>query len=113
MSPDSGTPDRKLLTVLRMRLFSLIALALFCSAAAAQAPGVGETRPPAPGPEAPDRQHKLPKPAAESDRALARCEALALELRDECLRKEHERDAAAGAGRAPEPPTAPPPQNPR
>jgi len=96
-----------------MRLFSLAALALYCCAISAQTPGAGETRPaPPPSPDAAEKD-RLPKPAADSDRALARCQALAAEQRDECLRKERERSAAAGGERAPEPPTAPPPQNPR
>jgi hypothetical protein len=96
-----------------MRLFSLVAAAFFCSAVSAQTPGVGETRPaPAPSGGA-EKKDELPKPAAESDRALARCQELAAEARDECMRKERERSAAAGADNPPGPPTAPPPQNPR
>lgn len=74
---------------------------------------MGETRPAPPPSDVAEKKDRLPKPAAESDRALARCQELAGELRDECMRKERERAAAAGAGSAPEPPTAPPPQNPR
>src|SRR3954471_2185502 len=104
MSRDSGSPERKLLTVPRMRLFSLAALALFCSAVSAQTPGAGETRPAPPSADPAESKDKLPKPAADSDsdRALARCQALIGEQRDECLRKERERSAAAGAGRTPE-----------
>ncbi len=96
-----------------MRLFSLAALAFFCSAVSAQPPGAGETRPAPPPADTVEKKDPLPKPAAESDRALARCQALSDAARDECLRKERERSAAAGPDRASEPPTAPPPQNPR
>jgi len=96
-----------------MRLFSLAVAAFFCSAVSAQTPGVGETRPAPPPSDAAEKKDELPKPAAESDRAAARCQALAGEPREECMRKERDRAAIAGAGNAPEPPTAPPPQSPR
>jgi len=96
-----------------MRLFSIGALAFFCSAVSAQTPGAGDIRPVPPSSEPSEQKEKLPKPATDSDRALARCQALAAEQRDECLRKERERSAASGAERASEPATAPPPQNPR
>ena len=93
----------------------------FSGAALAQAPGMGETRPlppsredppPALGdshePRAPDMQPRLP---AERDASRLRCQQLDGAPRDECLREE--RSAAGGATRPAEPPTAPPPQNPR
>jgi hypothetical protein len=87
----------------------------FAASALAQTPGLGETRP-AP-PQSVDKEAPAAKtaPAPEKtqpDAALGRCQ-LAQEgrARDDCLREE--RDAAAGASRRPEPPTAPPPQNPR
>jgi len=51
--------------------------------------------------------------AAEPDSAIARCHDLGGSLRDDCLRDERSRNAGAGDTRAPEPATAPPPQNPR
>jgi len=93
----------------------------FSSAALAQTPGMGETRPlppsredppPALGdshePRAPDVRPRLP---AERDATLLRCQQLAVAQREACLREE--RSAAGGASRSAEPPTAPPPQNPR
>ena len=96
------------------------------SAAFAQPPGVGETRPADPdvrersGP-ADDAvrgtvlREREPvaepgKPHSDSDRALMRCNQLTGALREDCLRQER---AAAGGTRAAEPATAPPPQNPR
>jgi hypothetical protein len=51
------------------------------------------------------------KPQSDSDRAITRCNALSGALREDCLRQEQ--NAGAGATRAIEPATAPPPQNPR
>jgi hypothetical protein len=107
---------------------TLIAIAL-CTPAFAQTPGVGDTRPSVPG----ARDGSAPadgaikggsmdksgpaidanKPASEPDSAIARCHDLSGSLRDDCLRQERERNAGAGATRATEPATAPPPQNPR
>jgi hypothetical protein len=95
----------------------------------AQTPGVGDTRPSVPG----ARDGSAPadgaikggsmeksgpavdatKPLSEADSAVARCHDLSGSLRDDCLRQEQSRNAGAGATRAPEPATAPPPQNPR
>jgi len=95
----------------------------------AQTPGVGDTRPTVPG----ARDGSAPadgalkggsieksgpavdatKPLSEPDSAIARCHDLTGSLRDDCLRDERNRSAGAGATRAPEPATAPPPQNPR
>jgi hypothetical protein len=91
--------------------------ALFASAtAAAQTPGLGETRPadPAPREQTPAPQNKAtplpPQDKARSDRDLGRCRELAGTARAECLREDR---AASGATRRDEPPSAPPPQNPR
>ena len=102
--------------------FAFAAL-LLSSAAFAQTPGIGETRPTAPsldeqrGPVgsgtgqeptplvAPGKAHSA------SDREISRCAKLTDSLRAQCLRDE--RSAAAGGTRRDEPATAPPPQNPR
>jgi hypothetical protein len=99
---------------------ALLTLFFSCTALA-QAPGVGEVRPLPPSREDPppalsdsqeprvsDVQPRLP---AERDASRLRCQPLAGAQRDECLREE--RSPAAGATRPAEPPTAPPPQNPR
>jgi hypothetical protein len=96
--------------------------ALISQLALAQAPGLGETRPLPPGsgedpPPAlgdskePRPPQPAPQPHVDSDRAVNRCQELAGALREDCLREE--RSAAGGATREAEPPTAPPPQNPR
>jgi hypothetical protein len=97
------------------------------SAAFAQTPGIGETRPSVPGSldtagpadgaikggSAKEREPALEtaKPQADSDRAISRCNELSGTLREDCLRQE--RAAGSGATRPAEPATAPPPQNPR
>ena len=105
-----------------MKLVRAALLTLFFSGfALAQAPGMGETRPlppsredppPALGdsqePRAPDVQPRLP---AERDASRLRCHEIAGAQRDECLREV--RSVAGGTTRPAEPPTAPPPQNPR
>lgn len=89
-----------------------------CAPALAQTPGMGETRPMAPAPEEkkaaePDAQ----KRHADPGHALKRCDELSGTLREDCLREQRPMGAGAGgeagATRRPEPPTAPPPQNPR
>ncbi len=98
-------------------LFAVIAFTL-AGAALGQTPGLGETRP------APDNDAAKQDPAvkereatpsrterSQSDAAISRCKELFGEPREQCLREE--RSAAAGATRRAEPPTAPPPQNPR
>jgi len=84
-----------------------------CTAAWGQAPGLGETRPRAPEPE--KRQEEKSK--VESPRSGTRCSELSGPPREDCLREEKsvsgENAAPGGATRRPEPPTAPPPQNPR
>jgi hypothetical protein len=104
---------------------TFVALVTFFLAVAAQAqtPGIGDTRPADAGAgaaqapiergatsgtqaEPPTTPHK-----SESDRALNRCNALSGNSLAQCLREE--RGAATGATRRAEPPSAPPPQNPR
>jgi hypothetical protein len=84
-----------------------------CSAAWAQLPGLGETRPAPPQPE--KQQDKAKTDSA--PQSGSRCSDLTAAAREECLREEKSvsgaENAAAGATRRPEPPTAPPPQNPR
>ena len=84
-----------------------------CSAAWAQMPGLGETRPRPPEPE--KQQEK-----SNTDRRTqgdSRCSELSGTGREDCLREEKSvsggENAAAGGTRRREPPTAPPPQNPR
>ena len=93
---------------------------LWSIAAFAQTPGLGETRPvdPAARDEAnPDVKKPQAPPAgpehsqSDNDRAPGRCAELTGTVRDDCLREE--RSGGAGATRRPEPPSAPPPQNPR
>ena len=84
-----------------------------CTAALAQSPGAGETRPVAP--EKKSAPAETQRPAADAERELKRCEELSGTLREDCLRDQRaaEGKATAGATQRPEPPTAPPPQNPR
>lgn len=82
-----------------------------CNAAWAQLPGLGETRPAPPEPEKQQEKAKPDRPPQGS-----RCSDLTGPAREDCLREEKSLsgdNAAAGATRRPEPPTAPPPQNPR
>jgi hypothetical protein len=86
-----------------------------CTAASAQMPGLGETRPRAPEPE---KQQVDKSGKTEAPRSATRCSELSGAAREDCLREEKsvsgENPApATGATRRPEPPTAPPPQNPR
>lgn len=96
----------------QLRTLAALVLCGFCLAAAAQTPGIGETRP------LPQEQKAPPggettKPPADSDRNLKRCDGFSGTLREDCLREQRAADgAAAGASRRPEPPTAPPPTNP-
>jgi hypothetical protein len=105
-----------------MKLIRAVLLTLFFSnTALAQTPGMGETRPLPPSREDPppalgDSQEPRapsvqPRTSAERDAAFVRCPQLAGAQREECLREE--RSAADGTTRPAEPPTAPPPQNPR
>jgi hypothetical protein len=86
----------------------------FGAIAAAQTPGMGDTR------EAPPEKKSAPVPETrgsppESGHELKRCEEYSGTRREDCLRGLRAAEGAAGAGntRRPEPPTAPPPQNPR
>ncbi len=86
---------------------------LLSSAAFAQTPGIGETRP---TPPSLDEQRgpvgagtgKEPAPITKQ---VSRCDKVADALREQCLREE--RNAATGGTQRTEPATAPPPQNPR
>jgi len=89
-------------------------------AAPAQTPGLGETRPidPAARDAAGADVKQPPAPPAapgraqsDDDRAPSRCAELPATARDDCVRED--RAAGAGATRRAEPPSAPPPQNPR
>jgi hypothetical protein len=109
--------ERTLLVQWQMNFAQAAVIALFASAsAAAQTPGLGETRPadPAPREETPAADNKAaPLPAqdkARSDRDLGRCRELTGTARADCQREDR---AASGATRRDEPPSAPPPQNPR
>ena len=91
----------------------------------AQTPGMGDTRPAAPGAaqesapaDRPLKEVAPPESAAakaETDQTLARCRELEGRAREDCVREDRAAgtDAAAGATRRAEPPTAPPAQNPR
>lgn len=109
-----------------MRILAAFAGFFFLAAAAAQGPGGGELRtpPPAPPVRSPDAppvsgDAKAPgavpsdaAPAGNRNReANARCSELSGALRDQCLLEQQ--GSAAGTSSAPEPRTAPPPQNPR
>lgn len=93
---------------------------LAAGAALAQTPGLGETRPidPAARDAASADARKPPVPPAaperaqsDDDRAPSHCAELPGTVRRDCVREN--RAAGAGATRRPEPPSAPPPQNPR
>ena len=91
-----------------------LATSAFVSFAFAQTPGLGETRPAPPqtiNKEGPAAKTPPAPEKTQTDSVLGRCDRLEGAARDDCLREE--RDAAAGATRRAEPPTAPPPQNPR
>jgi hypothetical protein len=82
--------------------------------AAAQTPGMGDTR------AAPTEKQAPPEPESrrspsEPGHELKRCNDYSGTRREDCLRGLRAAEGAAGAGatRRPEPPTAPPPQNPR
>ncbi|MFN2646761.1 MAG: hypothetical protein ABR570_17370 [Burkholderiales bacterium] len=93
--------------------------ALSSPLALAQTPGLGDTRPAPPARDdtppgdakEPLASPSTPRSPGHSDRDSARCEQLTGALHDVCLREE--RSATGGATRRAEPPTAPPPQNPR
>jgi hypothetical protein len=103
-----------------MRHARVALVTLFRSIAAfAQTPGLGETRPVDPAAREPAgadlKRPPVAPPAPErsqndNERAPSRCAELAGTARDDCVREER---AGAGATRRAEPPSAPPPQNPR
>ena len=98
----------KFRTTLGVILFSA------CTLAAAQTPGLGDTREVPPEKKAaPAPEHR--KSQTESGHELKRCEEHSGTMREDCLRGLRNAEGAAGSGstRRPEPPTAPPPQNPR
>jgi hypothetical protein len=109
---------------MRKFLSTFLLVAVF-SAAFAQGPGRGDVREPAatprdtPTPRRDEPEASAANPAPEtaaptdtrSQRAASRCKELSGALREQCLLQEQ--GAASGAGSAPEPRTAPPPQNPR
>lgn len=90
---------------------------IFCGVsamAAAQTPGMGDTREMPPEKKAPPApEHR--KAETESGHELKRCEGYSGTMREDCLRALRSAEGAAAAGNTqrPEPPTAPPPQNPR
>src|SRR3954469_21555331 len=94
---------------------------LFSSLALAQTPGLGDTRPappsgrddapPALGDSKEPRAPQSPPRPSDADRALSRCQELTSAGGDDCLREE--RSASGAESPRAEPPTAPPPQNPR
>jgi len=93
-----------------------LAVIFFSGIAQAQTSGVGETRPADDAIKGGVIKEREPvvepeKAQSDSDRAITRCNALSGALRENCLSQE--RNAGAGATRAIEPATAPPPQNPR
>jgi hypothetical protein len=101
---------------LDMAKFRTVVGAIFfciCTAAAAQTPGMGDTRPVPPEKKAPVAP-ETGKTQSESGHELKRCDGYSGTMREDCLRelRAAEGAAAAGASRRPEPPTAPPPQNP-
>ena len=92
---------------------TVIAVIFFsCTAAWAQLPGLGETRPRPPEPEKQQEKGKTDRPV----QGDSRCSDLQGTAREDCLREEKSvsgDSAPAGATLRPEPATAPPPQNPR
>jgi len=85
-----------------------------CLGAAAQTPGMGDTREVPPEKKAPPAPEQR-KSQTQSGHELKRCEDYSGMMREDCLRglRNAEGAAAAGTTRRPEPPTAPPPNNPR
>ena len=86
-----------------------------CTAATAQTPGIGDTRPMAAEKKAPPASEAHKAPAESSgERELKRCDDFAGTRREDCLRDLRAAEGRAGSGgtQRPEPPTAPPPTNP-
>ena len=107
-----------------MRILAALLLACCTAGALAQGPGSGEPRTsppaplrePAPPGEPPSlKTPTLPESAAPADNrsreAAGRCAELTGAMRSQCLLEEQ--GGASGATSAPQPSTAPPPQNPR
>ena len=91
-----------------------VILLVVCAAAGAQTPGMGDTREVPPEKKAPPPpEHR--KAQTESGHELKRCDDYAGTMREDCLRNLRNAEGAAAAGdtQRPEPPTAPPPNNPR
>jgi hypothetical protein len=109
----------------RVRIVAALLLALCTAGALAQGPGSGELRTPPPTPplrepappgEPPSlKTPTLPGSAAPADNrsreAADRCAELSGAMRSQCLLEQQ--GGASGATSAPQPSTAPPPQNPR
>ena len=108
-----------------MRILAACLLAGSAAAAVAQGPGAGEPRTPPPAPplhepalpgEPPAaKSSPIPESAAPADNrsreAAGRCAELTGAMRSQCLLEQQ--GGASGATAAPQPRTAPPPQNPR
>jgi hypothetical protein len=108
--------ERKLLRLGMAKFRTAMSVIFFgvCTAAAAQTPGLGDTRTLPPEKKAPPATESSRTPP-ESGHELKRCDDYSGTMREDCLRelRAAEGAAAAGASRRPVPPTAPPPQNPR
>lgn len=100
----------------RSRIALAVIFSVLYAAAFAQTPGAGETRPlPRDDRKVPATEaQKPPTPEPEAERELKRCEDFNGTLRDDCIRESRaaEGKPATGATQRPEPPTAPPPNNP-
>ncbi len=108
-----------------MSILAALLLAGSTAAALAQGPGAGEPRTPPPAPplhgavpsnESPAaKTPPAPGSAAPADNrereAAGRCDELSGAMRSQCLLEQQ--GGASGASVAPQPRTAPPPQNPR
>jgi len=99
----------KFRTTLGMILFGV------CTAAAAQTPGMGDTREVPPEKKAPPAPEHRKSQTESGSHELKRCDDYSGPMREDCLRglRNAEGAAASGNTRRPEPPTAPPPNNPR
>jgi hypothetical protein len=86
-----------------------------CTAAAAQTPGMGDTREVPPEKKAPPAPEHRKAQTDSGGHELKRCDNYSGTMREDCLRglRAAEGAAASGSTRRPEPPTAPPPNNPR
>lgn len=86
-----------------------------CAAAAAQTPGMGDTREVPPEKKAARVPEHRKSQTDSGSHELKRCDDYSGTMREDCLRglRAAEGAAASGSTRRPEPPTAPPPNNPR